>query len=98
MSGSSVVEKFPKKLVDEFWSAPPEAFFDQQVVAQVLRKSQAWAERARVFGNGPPFRRIGRSIVYKKADVVNWLDQHATVTSTSEYTETRRATSPAVAT
>ena len=68
-----------------FWDAPLSALFKQPVIAQVLVKSESWCERARWEGNGPKFLRIGRSIVYKKADVVDWLDKHQSVTSTSQY-------------
>lgn len=72
-------------LVSCFWTSPSEALFSQKVVAPVLDRSEAWCERARWNGTGPAFRRIGRSILYRKSDVEAWINGHATVNSTSEY-------------
>lgn len=38
------------------------------------RKSEAWAERARLEGTGPPYIKIGRSVRYRASDVEDWLE------------------------
>lgn len=73
-------------LVRQFWDAPMEALFRPPVIALVLCKTQAWAERKRTVGGGPRFIRIGRrSVVYRKSDVLEWLNSQQQVGSTSEY-------------
>jgi hypothetical protein len=70
---------------NEFWHAPEEALFKQGPVARAITKSEAWMERARWAGSGPPFLRIGRNVVYRKADVLEWLKRYPTFSSTSGY-------------
>lgn len=38
-----------------------------------LKKSQAWAQRARLEGNGPPFVKIGRTPMYSAIKVEHWI-------------------------
>lgn len=78
-------------LVTQFWVAPDEALFGQSVVAPVLDKSQAWCERARICGGGPRFIKLGRNVVYRKSDVVVWVNGHKPVNSTSEYSQAQAA-------
>lgn len=86
MEKTAIVETLnPSELVAAFWAAPAEALFSQQTIASVLNKSEAWCERARLVGGGPQFRKLGRSVVYRKADVVAWINRHEPVNSTSEY-------------
>src|SRR5258708_35277666 len=94
----NVTDESREILAAQFWALPPEAYMGEDLMAAGVDMSTAWAQRARVYGGGPPFKKINRSVKYKKADVIGWLDQHATVTSTSQYTEPQRATSPAVPT
>lgn len=72
-------------LVSGFWSAAEDTLFDQKSVAAVLRRSQSWCERCRWDGTGPQYLKIGRSVVYRKRDVTDWIAQHRAVRSTSEY-------------
>ena len=46
----------------------------QKELCEYIGKSQAWAERARLEGSGPPFLRLGRSIRYRASDVQDWID------------------------
>lgn len=75
------------QLVKEFWNAPMEALFDQKTIAPVRGCSEALCERNRWDGGGPPFIKDKRSVRYRKADVVKWLDSHRRFSSTSEYRE-----------
>ena len=63
----------------------PDAVFKQRTIALVLCRSLAWCERARWAGDGPKYLKVGRSVLYRKADVVAWLDSHGSVSSTAEY-------------
>jgi hypothetical protein len=52
-------------LLDPLWT-PREA-------AEFLRMSSSWLAKSRMDGTGPPFIRVGRSIRYSKATVVQWM-------------------------
>lgn len=42
--------------------------------------------KKRLYGGGPPFSKIGRRVVYRRADLDSWLDHHRR-TSTSDVGE-----------
>ena len=75
------------ELVDIFWTASIEAFFNQETIAPVTNKSIKTLEADRWRGKGIPYRKIGSRVLYQKRDVINWLESHAVVTSTSEYNQ-----------
>lgn len=61
----------------------PLGLVNQAELAAMLGKSEAWAERSRWDGSGPPFVKIGKSVMYRVADVQEWLAGR-TRTSTSD--------------
>lgn len=61
----------------------PLGLINQRDLARWLGKSEAWAERSRWDGSGPPFVKIGRSVMYRVEDVEAWLAGR-TRNSTSE--------------
>ena len=42
-------------------------------LANDLGLSHWWCQRARVYGGGPPFVRIGSAVRYRPQDVADWL-------------------------
>jgi hypothetical protein len=68
----------------EFNSAPDTTLFNQTTIAHVRDCSIATMERDRWAGGGIPFIKIGRSVKYRKSDVLQWLEQYQTQNSTSE--------------
>jgi hypothetical protein len=54
----------------------------QREAADALRLSERTLERYRVSGDGPPFVRAGKRIMYRPADLDGWVKAHV-VTSTS---------------
>jgi hypothetical protein len=72
------------KSLSEFESAPETALFNQIVIAHVRDCSIATIERDRWAGTGIPFIKIGRSVKYRKIDVLKWLAQFQPKHSTSE--------------
>jgi len=72
-------------LVQIFWGAPIEALFGQETIAAVINKSIKTLEADRWRGVGIPYRKVGGRVLYQKQDVVNWLESHKLVNSTSEY-------------
>lgn len=61
----------------EFDAAPGWALFDQKAIAAVRGCSEALLERDRWAGTGIPFLRDGRSIRYRKVDVLAFLNKRS---------------------
>jgi excisionase family DNA binding protein len=51
--------------------------------AKLLKVSTSWLAKARMQGDGPPYIRIGRSIRYSEAALLQWLKSRQRL-STSE--------------
>jgi AICAR transformylase/IMP cyclohydrolase PurH len=62
-----------------------EAFFGQETIAPVTNKKVKTLECERYRGLSIPYRKIGGRVLYQKRDVIDWLESHELVTSTSEY-------------
>ena len=82
---STKPKKSETELVEIFWASAIEAFFGQETIAPVTNKSIKTLECDRWRGVGIPYRKISGRVLYKKRDVISWLESHALVTSTSEY-------------
>ena len=41
--------------------------------AEILKVSLSWLAKARMRGDGPPYIRVGRSIRYAEAALVQWM-------------------------
>lgn len=85
MARAIVTSKSAAEICTEFWYAPDDALFPQSDIAAVTTYSKSWLERARWAGGGIPYLKVGRKVLYRKRDVVEWLNQQARATSTSEY-------------
>jgi predicted DNA-binding transcriptional regulator AlpA len=51
--------------------------------AKILKVSVSWLAKARMRGDGPPFMRVGRSIRYIRAALLQWMKSKQRL-STSE--------------
>jgi predicted DNA-binding transcriptional regulator AlpA len=56
---------------------------NQQEAAARLRLSERTLERSRVTGDGPPFVKAGRRVLYRPADLDEWIAARVR-TSTSD--------------
>ncbi|MGQ3887965.1 helix-turn-helix domain-containing protein [Legionella sp. CNM-1927-20] len=70
-------------LLNEFESAPLSALFNQQTIAAVLSCSTQLLERNRWAGSGVPYLKIGGRILYRKSDVLEFLQQQRVYCSTT---------------
>ncbi|MGQ3888251.1 helix-turn-helix domain-containing protein [Legionella sp. CNM-1927-20] len=70
--------------LNEFESAPSSALFNQQTLAAVLSCSTQLLERNRWAGTGIPYLKIGRKVLYRKNDVLAFLEQQRVYCSTSD--------------
>ncbi len=80
-----ILKKPDNELVNIFWSAPLEALFGQETIAPVTNRSIKTLERDRWRGAGIPYRKCSGRVLYRKADVISWIESHELVHSTSEY-------------
>ena len=55
----------------------------QREAALALRLSERTLERWRVSGDGPPFCKLGRRVLYRPDDINIWITTHV-INSTSE--------------
>jgi excisionase family DNA binding protein len=56
---------------------------NQREVAEYLRLSERTLERWRVCGGGPAFTKLGKRVLYREPDLLEWIASHV-VHSTSE--------------
>lgn len=66
------------QLINEFEFAPDSMLFSQKTLAAVLDCSTQLLERNRWAGEGVPFLKIGRKVLYRKSDVLLFLQKHKT--------------------
>jgi excisionase family DNA binding protein len=79
-------ERLSASLASELTAPNPGAtamLLTQQEAAERLRLSERTLERWRVSGDGPPFVKAGRRVLYHPDDLAAWIATH-TVQSTSE--------------
>jgi hypothetical protein len=70
----------------EFAEARPDELLPRAVTAAGIGYSLSWLELAATKGGGPPYFKRGRRVLYKKADVLVWMEENSQrVRSTSEY-------------
>lgn len=68
-----------------FWSASDDTLLDRATMAAGIRKSVAWAAKKASEGGGPAFIKLGHGVLYRKRDVLEWVEQTGRrVRSTSE--------------
>ncbi|CDZ77224.1 hypothetical protein BN59_03653 [Legionella massiliensis] len=72
------------RLLNEFESAPDSALFNQQTLAAVLDCSTQLLERNRWEGKGVPYLKIGRKVLYRKSDVMSFLQRQKIYRSTCD--------------
>ncbi len=61
----------------EFWQAPVEALLDRKTAAAGMGYTTGWLEWAATNGGGPILTKIGRTVRYRKADVLAWLEANS---------------------
>ncbi|MDF1647054.1 MAG: helix-turn-helix domain-containing protein [Legionellaceae bacterium] len=72
------------QLINEFESAPDATLFNQNTLAAILNCSTQLLERNRWAGQGVPYLKIGRKVLYRKSDVLGFLQQQKIYHSTSD--------------
>lgn len=72
--------------VRQFDEAPNGALFDQKIVAAKLDVSTALLEKLRWSGGGVPFVKLGRSVKYRKTDVLDFIEARVCRSTSSTIT------------
>ncbi|KTD81344.1 hypothetical protein Lwal_1053 [Legionella waltersii] len=72
------------QFLNEFESAPVSGLFNQQTLAAVLNCSTQLLERNRWAGAGVSYIKIGRKVLYRKSDILDFLQQQKIYRSTSD--------------
>ena len=69
---------------DRFWSASDDAIFPPLTIAVVLNRSLSWLQAKRCNGDGIPFIKQSKKVVYyQKSEVLNLINQSVKVPHTS---------------
>lgn len=74
----SLAGTLPQKLL-----GPALVLLTPKEAAKVLKVSLSWLAKARMRGDGPPYIRVGRTICYSEAALLQWMKSHQRL-STSE--------------
>lgn len=69
----------------EFWRAPNESLLNRKTTAAGMGYTVGWLESVATNGGGPILTKIGRSVRYRKSDVLAWLNANSRrIRSTAE--------------
>ncbi len=69
----------------EFWRDPDESLLDRKTTAAGMGYTVGWLEFVATNGGGPVLTKIGRSVRYRKSDVLGWLNANSRrIRSTAE--------------
>lgn len=75
----------------EFWRAPNESLLDRKTTAAGIGYTVGWLESVATNGGGPVLTKIGRSVRYRKSDVLAWLKANSRrIRSTAELSVVER--------
>ncbi|OOR87191.1 DNA-binding protein [Moraxella caviae] len=70
---------------DRFWSASDDAVFPPITIAIILNKSLSWLQAKRCNGDGIPFIKHSKKVIYyQKSDVIDYLNKFGKVPHTSD--------------
>ena len=76
------------ELQKQFIEADKNALLETKIVAAYTGLSISWFNNKAVYGGGIPYTKLINKRLYKKADVLAWIEEHSQkVNSTSEYKE-----------
>lgn len=50
-----------------------ERYLTPKEASDTLRVSTSWLAKARMNGNGPPYTKIGRSVIYAETALLHWM-------------------------
>lgn len=78
------IDRYAGLILASLGPGSPDLLLKPKDVSQLIYKSEQWLALQRMNGDGIPFLKVGRSILYRKSDLVQWLESRV-VASTAEY-------------
>lgn len=66
-------------LQKQFIEADVEAYLDTKVVSAYMNMSLSWFANKAVYGGGIPYRKLPNKRLYKKGDVLEWIENNSKV-------------------
>lgn len=63
------------QLRQEFWQAQPGAYVDRKTAAAARYVTPETLESEAIKGGGPPYIRVGRRALYRKGDLLAWMER-----------------------
>lgn len=60
--------------ISVFWTVPNEALLDRRTVAAGIGRSTKWIEMRACYGGFVDFIKAGNKCLYRKSDVIAWLE------------------------
>ncbi len=74
----------------EFWSLPADALLDRSTTAAGTYRSVKALEEMATKGGGPRYIRLGRKALYRKSDVLQWIEANSqTIENTAQLASPR---------
>lgn len=68
------IEEFPAAVRHElFWRANDESYHPPETIGVAIEVSENTLSNWRTSGKGPVYRKFGKLVYYKKADIMDWL-------------------------
>lgn len=55
---------------------PEDQFLTTKQLPAITGLSASFYEKGRIYGYGPPYRKVGAKVLYRRGDIDNWLDAH----------------------
>lgn len=62
----------------------PDDLLNEDEMVPWFRRSKQWFQKKRMKGGGPPYIKMGRTVLYRRSDALAWLESRI-ATSTAEY-------------
>jgi hypothetical protein len=73
-----------------------DALFDARAAANFIGLAVTTLAKLRCIGGGPEFLKLGRKVLYRRADLAKWLNARRVANTTEAASLPRRLTNPVV--
>ncbi len=69
------IKKTDEQLINFFWQASDNCYFEDRTISLILHLEQSTLAAYRGQSKGPLFRKFNGRILYKKADILDYLSK-----------------------
>jgi hypothetical protein len=67
-------KKTDEEMIRIFWEAHPDSFFSEKTVALIRNLATSTIQKERWDKSGPKFVKVLGKVLYKKSDVIDFID------------------------